>query len=547
MRIKAAQINPVVGAIDDNVARVLEIAREAADEGCDLAVFPELCVTGYPPKDLLERPAFIAQAAAGLQKIVDASRELGELGIVVGAPLRSDEAEGKALHNVAILVQAGAIVVQQKKILLPTYDVFDEARHFAAGKDNDVFEFKGVRIGLSICEDLWFEPDPWNRRPYACDPIQMLAEKNPQLVINISASPFSVGKPQVRYELIESHCKRHGIQFLLVNQVGGNDDLVFDGSSLFVGADAEPKTVFPAFEESVKTIDTEQNATVPIEFASDMETVYRALVLGTRDYTHKCGFSQAVIAVSGGIDSAVTAAVAVDALGADNVVGVAMPSPHSSSGSVDDARALARNLGFQLHEVPIAGMMQSYGAALDPLLAGQAPDVTEENIQARIRGNIIMALSNKFGYLPFSTGNKSELAVGYCTLYGDMSGGLAVISDVPKTTVYRLAEYLNRDSERIPINTITKVPSAELKPDQKDQDTLPPYETLDAILELYIDDQQSVDAIVKKGFDRTTVEWVTRAVRTNEYKRKQAAPGLKVTSKAFGSGRRVPIAARYDA
>jgi len=546
MRIRAAQINPVVGAIDDNVDRVLAISGEAAQAGLDLVVFPELIVTGYPPKDLLERPAFIDRAQAGIDRIVEATREMGGLGVIVGAPTRSAQQEGKALHNTVLLVCGGRVVFAQNKMLLPTYDVFDEARHFAPAQDNAVVEFGGVPVGLSICEDLWFEPDPWNRRPYACDPIQMLADKGARFIINISASPFSVGKEKVRYALIHNHCVKHNVDFLFVNQVGGNDDLVFDGRSLYVGADGAPRVVFPSFEESIETIDRIAAAPVDYEFEEEIATIHKALVLGTRDYARKCGFDRAIIGLSGGIDSAVTAAIAVEALGADNVVGLAMPSAISSQGSVDDARALAKNLGMKLHVMPITSEVDAYAESLAETFRGREPDTTEENIQARVRGNLLMAFSNKFGYLPLSTGNKSELAVGYCTLYGDMSGGLAVISDVPKTIVYALAHLMNKDGERVPQSVIDKPPSAELKPDQRDQDTLPPYEVLDPILELYIDQQCAVEEIVERGFERATVEWVVGAVRKNEYKRKQAAPGLKVTSKAFGSGRRVPIAAKYD-
>ncbi len=547
MRITVAQINPVVGAIEENVSRVLSIVEQSSGEGADLVVFPELVVTGYPPRDLLERPAFIDQALAGLDRVTQAARGHADLGIVLGCPLRTGQSEGKPLYNAALLVAGGKVLFEQPKMLLPVYDVFDEARYFKPTTDNGVFEFKGTQIGLSICEDLWCEPDPWNSRPYAIDPIEMLAKKGAALLINISASPFSLDKEKTRYELIRNHTKKHRVPFLFVNQVGGNDDLVFDGRSLLVGADGGAREVFPSFEESIRTIDTgAAPADEPYRYEDDVAAVLKALVLGTRDYLAKCGFEKAVIGLSGGIDSAVTAAVACRALGPENVIGVAMPSPYSSKGSVEDARTLAGNLGIELKVIGIADVMEAYDGALGETFAGADKDATEENIQARIRGNIIMALSNKFGYLPLSTGNKSELSVGYCTLYGDMSGGLAVISDVPKTLVYRLAEHINAGTPVIPKSTIDKPPSAELKPGQKDADTLPPYDVLDRILKRLIDRHLGFDRIVEAGFDPDTVRWVIDAVRTNEYKRKQAPPGIKVTSKAFGAGRRVPIAARYD-
>jgi NAD+ synthase (glutamine-hydrolysing) len=397
-----------------------------------------------------------------------------------------------------------------------------------------------------VCEDFWNEPGAWTKRLYPFDPIDMLARKGATLLINISASPFSAGKEAVRYRLLRDHAQAHGVKFVFVNQVGGNDDLVFDGRSLVVDEEGNARCVLPSFEESVVTIDTEaMGPATPYEFEEEIVAIRKALVLGTRDYVRKCGFAKVVIGLSGGIDSAVTAALAAEALGSENVVGIAMPSPYSSSESLEDAEALARDLGITFEVIGITGLMGAYDAALEPAFKGMEKDVTEENIQARIRGNILMALSNKFAYLPLSTGNKSELAVGYCTLYGDMSGGLAVISDVPKTLVFALARSINAGTRVIPERTIERAPSAELKPGQKDQDTLPPYDLLDRILERHIDRRQSVDEIVAGGFDRDTVTWVVDTVRKNEYKRKQAAPGIKVTSKAFGSGRRMPIAAKY--
>jgi NAD+ synthase (glutamine-hydrolysing) len=546
MRITMAQLNPVVGDTEGNVARVVNALRVAADEQADLLVLPELVLTGYPPRDLLEFPKFIAQVKQALIEVVRASEDYPDIGVILGAPTLTNLPEGKPLFNTALLIADGGVVFQQSKMLLPTYDVFDELRYFRPAADNHVVAFKGEKLGLSVCEDVWNEADPWNQRPYACDPVAMLSEKGATLLINISASPFSVGKEKARYDLIREHARSCRLDFVFVNQVGGNDDLVFDGRSLFVDRDGNARCVFPSFEEAIITVDTgDGGQPVSYEFEDELETVYKALVLGTRDYVEKCGFSEAVVGLSGGIDSAVTAAIAVEALGSDNVRSLAMPSPYSSPSSLEDASTLAENLGIGFEVIDISRLMTAYEGALEGMFKGLEEDITEENIQARIRGNLLMALSNKFGCLPLSTGNKSELAVGYCTLYGDMSGGLAVISDVPKTMVFELARRINRDGMIIPSRIIERPPSAELKPDQKDQDTLPPYDILDQILERHIDCRESVDQIAEAGFDRETVRWVVDTVTRNEYKRKQAAPGLKVTSKAFGTGRRMPIAAKY--
>lgn len=546
MRVTVAQINPVVGAIEENVARVLGIVETARDEQADLVVFPEMVITGYPPRDLLELPAFVDEAGSGLERVREASGNCPGLGIIVGCPVPTHLEDGKPLYNSAILMESGQVLFQQPKMLLPTYDVFDEARYFRPAEGNETYRYKDVTLGLSICEDLWFEPDPWNTRPYAFDPIDSLAGKNATLLINISASPFAIGKEETRFDLIRNHTLNHKAPFLFVNQVGGNDELVFDGRSLYVDERGKARHVFPSFEEAVRTIDTNDGGEGRYEFEDHLETVFKALVLGTRDYLAKCSIPRVVIGLSGGIDSAVTAAIAWFAVGAENMLLVAMPSPYSSGESLEDARAIATSMGVELRTIGIEPVMKAYDEILAESLRGTSRDVTEENIQARIRGNILMAISNKLGHLPLSTGNKSELAVGYCTLYGDMSGGLAVISDVPKTMVYSLARLINQKKRLIPERVIGKEPSAELKPDQRDVDVLPPYEILDPILEDYIDRQRSVDEIVAKGFERRIVEWVARTVRANEYKRKQAAPGIKVTSKAFGSGRRMPIAARYD-
>lgn len=551
MKIALAQLNTVVGDIDGNTDRVVEAAGRAQAAGADLVVFHELCICGYPPKDLVERPAFIARADAALARLAEVSRRFDPMGLVVGLPQRSSRDAGKRIANAVALVAAGEVLRVQEKVLLPTYDVFDEARYFDAGGDVEPVEFAGESLGLSICEDAWNDPDLFRNRPYDIDPIAVLAQKGAGVIVNVSASPFSTGKDSLRHDIVRSHALRHGVPFVMVNQVGGNDELVFDGRSLAVDAAGRALAVLPAFEEALEVVDTAARSGVPaqgpvFEPLDEIEGMVAALVLGTRDYLHKCGFEKAVVGVSGGIDSAVTLAIAADALGSENVRAVAMPSPHSSPGSIDDSAVLCDNLGVDMDVVEIGDVMAAYDRMLVDPLSGTARDVTEENIQARIRGNVLMAYSNKFGCLVLSTGNKSELAVGYCTLYGDMSGGLAVISDVPKLDVYRIAEWLNRGGEVIPRAIIEKPPSAELRPGQKDTDSLPPYEVLDAILDLYIEEGASRDDICARGFAPETVDWVLAAVRRNEYKRKQAAPGLKVTSKAFGVGRRFPIAARYD-
>ncbi len=546
MRIALVQLNTVVGDTFGNAGRMVEAIRRAAAEGADLVVFPELSVSGYPPRDLVERPAFIVQCARAVERLVEESTRHPGLGIVVGAPLDSPSATGKGVANAALLVADGAAVHRQDKLLLPTYDVFDEARYFEPAESVATVRFRGEVLGLSICEDAWNDPALFPRQPYRVEPIAMLAQQGATVLINISASPFAVGKETFRAELVKSHARRHGVPFVFVNQVGANDELVFDGRSLCVDGSGDFRAILPAFEEAFEIVDT-GGAAVGVEYRpmAEDESILRALVLGTRDYLAKCGFSRAVVGLSGGIDSAVTLCIAVEAVGAGNVTAVAMPSPHSSAGSLDDARALAANLGVRLEVIPIGALMGAYDDALAKVFEGRAKDVTEENIQARIRGNVLMALSNKFGHLVLSTGNKSELAVGHCTLYGDMSGGLAVISDVPKTAVYRLATLINRGGEVIPHSIVAKAPSAELRPRQKDADTLPPYDILDPILDLYIEDGLGAEEIVARGFAGETVAWVVDAVRRNEYKRKQAAPGIKVTSKAFGAGRRFPVAARY--
>lgn len=546
MKITLAQINTIVGDVAGNQQLIIDHLDAARSAGADLIAFPELCISGYPPQDLVERPRFIAQCEEALRAIQETSRATPGLGIVVGLPLPSGVSEGKPVANALVLICDGEVVHRQDKSLLPTYDVFDEARYFEPASEVTPVEFKGELLGLSVCEDAWNDPELFRRRPYKTDPIAVLADRGATVMVNISASPFSVDKELFRRNLIGSHATRHRVPFVFVNQVGGNDSLVFDGRSLYVGADGAVRAALPMFEEAVVTVDTVTSGP-PADYQClpEIDSVRGALVLGIRDYMRKCGFKTAVVGVSGGIDSAVTLALAAEAIGAEQLTGIAMPSPYSSQGSVEDARALCANLGVTLEEVPIGPIMAAYGAALDGALAGAPVGLTEENIQARIRGNILMAYSNTFGSLVLSTGNKSELAVGYCTLYGDMSGGLAAISDVPKTMVYQLAAHMNRERTVIPATIIEKAPSAELRPGQRDEDSLPPYATLDAILDLYIEEALSVEDIVDRGHDAQTVRWVVDALRRTEYKRKQAAPGIKVTSKAFGVGRRLPIAARY--
>ena len=547
MKITLAQLNPTIGDFDGNASKLFNAAGQAVRDKSDLLVCTELFVSGYPPRDLLDKPWFIDRAWVAVEKIAHESKKFPGLGIIIGCPLRNSPGSHFAIHNSAIFIQDGAVRFTQHKSLLPTYDVFDEARYFTPAQSIDIFKFKGETLGISICEDAWNDPELLGGRCYSVDPIEILAKKGATVLINISASPFYAGKDSIRYRLLSNHAKKHGLPVIFVNQVGANDELIFDGCSMFIDKTGSPVSVFPSFEESVVTIDSSAAGMDKIfKPRNELESIHDALVLGIRDYFRKCGFKKAVVGLSGGIDSAVTAALAVTALGKENILGVTMPSPYSSPISADLSSELALNLGIEFREIPISEIYASYRETLaEPVELGESINVTLENIQARIRGNILMAISNRFGHIVLSTGNKSELAVGYCTLYGDMAGGLAVISDVPKTMVYKLAELMNRAGEVIPRGIIDRVPSAELHPNQKDQDTLPPYEILDAILELYIDDGCSQGEINGKGFDRKTVEWVVNAVNRNEYKRRQAAPGLKVTSKAFGVGRRMPIAAKY--
>jgi NAD+ synthase (glutamine-hydrolysing) len=546
MKITLAQLNPVVGDVSGNLDKVAATLKQE-HRGSDLVVFSELFLTGYPPRDLLEKPGLINRVQEALDDLVSLSSRYPDTGILVGAPQRTGRDTGKGLCNCALLIHQGQVRLRQGKSLLPTYDVFDETRYFDPAPEVEVVPFAGEVLGISICEDAWYDPELWDRHLYAKDPIQIQVERGATVLINISASPFQVGKEEVRYRLLRPHARKHNKPLVYVNQVGGNDELIFDGRSLAFDPAGEPIAVLPGFREAVATVDLVQPGTPGLyAAAAPIATVYEALLLGLKDYLGKCRFRQAVVGLSGGVDSAVTCCLAALALGRENVLGVLMPSPYTSRESIDDSLILARNLGVEVRLIPITPIYQSYREALQEPLELAEIDVTLENIQARIRGNILMAISNKYGHMVLSTGNKSELAVGYCTLYGDMSGGLSVLADVPKTMVYELARYLNRERQIIPPQIIHKPPSAELRPNQKDQDTLPAYDILDQIMNYYLTERYAYGDIVKLGFDPDTVEWVIGAIDRNEYKRRQAAPGLKITSKAFGMGRRIPIAARFE-
>jgi NAD+ synthase (glutamine-hydrolysing) len=546
MKITLAQLNPVVGDVRGNLAKVAATLKQAQGAS-DLVVFSELFLVGYPPRDLLEKPALMRQVEEALKDLVEMSAQYPATGILVGAPQPTGRDTGKGLCNCAVLIHQGQVRLRQAKSLLPAYDVFDETRHFDPAQEVAVVPFQDEILGISICEDAWYDPELWFRRLYPLDPIKAQAQQGATVLINISASPFQVGKEELRHRLLQAHARKYRLPLVYVNQVGGNDELIFDGHGLALDQGGEAMAALPGFREAVVTVDLAQPG-VPGRYQPQdkIAAVHAALVLGLKDYLTKCGFTKAVVGLSGGVDSAVTCCLAAQALGRENVLGVLMPSPYTSQDSIDDSLSLAKNLGVETRLIPITPIYHSYREALaEPLKLGEI-EVTLENIQARIRGNILMAISNKEGHMVLSTGNKSELAVGYCTLYGDMSGGLGVLADVPKTMVYELAACLNRDRELIPAQIIEKAPSAELRPDQKDQDTLPPYDVLDQIMNEYLTEGRSYGDIVARGFDPATVQWVIRTIDRSEYKRRQAAPGLKITSKAFGMGRRIPIAARFE-
>jgi len=573
MKIALVQINPVIGDFLYNSAKIISWADKAREAGCDLAVFPELALCGYPPQDLLEGPAFLAAHDKALQYLITG---ISGIGVICGHLEKHTDSTGKPLHNSASLIVNGKLLFTAQKRLLPSYDVFDEARYFEPGRRSQACHYKGLNLGITVCEDIWNDKGSFPQHLYATDPIDDLVSslqdqgEKIDLLINISASPFQIDKEIFKQEIFTRVCTSNNLPLIYVNQVGGQDSLVFDGWSMAMDSTGKIVARAERFKEDMVVVDTgnwqgEVHGRQILELKTqksekpdyslislqETETVLDALVMGVRDYAGKCGFSKGVVGLSGGIDSAVTCAIACEALGAENILGVAMPSPYTSAASIEDAKQLAENLGCEFEIIPISAVFSAFKESLADIFSGEKKkaspevDVTEQNLQARIRGNILMALSNKYGSLLLSTGNKSEMAVGYCTLYGDMSGGLAVISDVPKLLVYKLARLINNKRIVIPARTIERPPSAELAPNQLDQDDLPPYEVLDPILQAYLEQNLGVSEIVKMGFERAIVEDIIRRIRINEYKRKQAPLGLKVTSKAFGYGRRYPTAQNY--
>ena len=584
MKIAIAQINPIIGDFNYNFDKIMNFADRAKQLSCDLIVFPELVVTGYPPRDLLEKKDFVEANLKCLDKLINS---IHGIGVICGFVDKNPDKEGKALYNSAALFENSVLLHQVKKRLLPNYDVFDDGRYFEPGLSCESYTYKGRRIGLTICEDIWNERDIIKKRIYHLDPVSLLIQDGADLIINISASPFYVGKSKLKTDMLGSIAGKYNVPLLYVNQVGGNDSILFDGLSAAFDQHGQIKARACDFKEDIVVFDTEpqkrehspklaaglasesENSKLPYGrrfpadccvdlqsskgfeenihsiSGSDTESILKALILGTRDYATKCGFSKVVLGLSGGIDSALTAYIATKAMGRENVLVVSMPSMYTAEENINDAEKLAENLGIELKEIPIEDLFREFTKLVSPSFNESKPTVAEQNIQARIRGTILMAFSNMHGSLLLSTGNKSELSVGYCTLYGDMSGGLAVIADVPKTIVYDIARFINSEKEYIPQSIIERAPSAELKPGQTDQDDLPPYEILDTILNGYIEDLKGIDELVEMGFERSLVEDVVRKVDQNEYKRRQAALALKVTSKAFGDGRRYPLAQGY--
>ncbi len=549
MKIGLAQINGTVGDFPANAKRIVNAYREALDLGAEFVITPEMALVGYPPRDLVFKSGFVDKCLQALDYLAG---EIGEVPLLVGyVDHNRGESPGKPFRNGAALLEDGEVVTRVFKTLLPTYDIFDERRYFEPAERCEPVQWRGRKLGITICEDVWTE-DYLHRPLYRRDPVEELQAAGAEILMNLSASPFHLGKSSVRRDLLAAVARNTGLPLVYCNSIGGNDQLVFDGNSMVMNGDGALRAQLDAFAEEVRVVDMAEGADPsPVEVRAPAspepsEEIFEALVLGVRDYVGKCGFRTACIGLSGGIDSALTAAVAVEALGAGNVHGVTMPSAYSSQGSVADSLALAANLGMRCDTIPIKEPFEAVKDALAPLFGDLPEDVTEENMQARIRGLYLMSLSNKHNHLLLTTGNKSELAVGYCTIYGDMCGGLAVISDLPKTRVFEVSRWLNRNSEVIPSNTIEKPPSAELRPDQKDEDSLPPYGVLDGILELYVEKQCSPEEIIENhGFEEETVRWVQRQVDLNEWKRHQAAPGIRVTSKAFGIGRRIPIVQRF--
>jgi len=545
VKIALGQINPTVGDFSGNAQKIIDFARRAKDADAGLILFPELSVCGYPPRDLVERTSFVAKNRETVDRI--AAETIG-IAVICGLVTPAEAETGKSVMNSAALLRDGRLAFLQSKMLLPTYDVFDEMRNFAPARSQQLFDFCGNHMALTICEDAWNDKDFWKKQLYSADPIDSLIRSGGNFVLNISASPFWLGKRELRTNMLATIARNDRAPVVMVNQVGGNDSLLFDGSSLVINREGKVIAQGKSFEEDLVYFDsTTLEGEIHEQIQGEEASAFAALVLGTRDYVRKCGFKKVVIGLSGGIDSALTAAIATEAVGRENVTGVGMPGPYSSPGSIDDARELAKNLGIRFELLPIGAICESYRDTLKDVFAGLQADVTEENLQARARGTLLMALSNKFNAIVLSTGNKSELAVGYCTLYGDMVGGLAVISDVPKTLVYRISHYVNSRRSVIPQDSLEKPPSAELRPNQKDSDSLPPYDVLDAILEDYVEDSHSATQIAQdRGFDLELVRRVTRMIDRAEYKRQQAAPGIKISAKAFGYGRRLPIAAKSE-
>ncbi len=543
MKIALAQINTTVGDFAGNVARIVDFARQAHARGADWVVFPELALCGYPPRDLVERPEFVARCESELVRLAGL---LPPIPTLVGYVRRSHVAQGKPVADAAAILAGGKVVLDYAKILLPFYDVFDESRYFEPGREIAVYDSGGLRFAVTICEDVWNDKNFWKKQLYARDPVEETAQAGAHLILNIASSPYATDKIQLRHDMLKTIATTRRVPVIYVNHVGGNDQLVFDGSSMAFDSRGELRARAKSFDEDLVLFDMEGGCDLRPAPASETEEVYLALCLGIRDYVRKCGFENVVVGLSGGIDSSLVATLAADALGPSNVLGVSMPGPYSSPGSLRDAQALAEKLGIEFRVIPITPIFESYLSTLDPAFEGRPRDVTEENIQARIRGNTLMALSNKFNSLVLSTGNKSELAVGYCTLYGDMAGGLAAIADVPKTMVYELARYANRAGERIPQASLEKAPSAELRPNKTDQDTLPPYDVLDTILRDYIEENRCAQEIAAEHhLDEGLVRETIRRIHFAEYKRQQAPPTLKVTAKAFGMGRRFPIAQKF--
>ncbi len=557
MKIALAQINPTVGDFSGNRAKISRYAKLAAQKQADLVVFPELAICGYPPADLLEKDVFVQQAMKSLADLCDLTLGEGRPSILCGTVMPATAPAGKKVRNVAALLAQGRVSFVQQKMLLPFYDVFDEQRYFEPAAQQMLTSVNGSPIAITICEDAWNDKGFWPRRLYAVDPIEELMLQwrtlpdplgaAPRIILNLSASPYWQGKQEFRQEMLAALARRHHAVVAMVNQVGGNDSLVFDGSSIALDAEGRVIARGASFAEDLVVFDTDARGPVAEVFADDTASLWRALVLGTRDYVRKCGFSKALVGLSGGIDSALVAAIAVEALGAENVLGIGMPSEFSSAGSIDDARQLAENLGIRFEMLPIRGIFEQFTGTLEPLFAGTPFGLAEENLQSRIRGSLLMALSNKFGALVLTTGNKSEMSTGYCTLYGDMVGALAVIGDVFKTRVYALSRYANRARQVIPAATLEKPPSAELRPGQKDIDSLPPYDVLDPILAAYVEQYCSAEEIAaEQGVDIEAVRSIIKLVERSEYKRQQAAPVLKVTKKSFGMGRRFPIAVKVQ-